>query len=92
MTKGKQSRKYWMVCKDTLVGWTLLRGFFSDREQAEKKLRWLRQWHPKAFLVSALMVKCESESREAPLPSRIKGAQPVVAHQLMTGPEQSELV
>ena len=69
--KKSETRTYWMVCQARGDGQWILHGFWHDSlEIGQQKLRWLRQWHPQAFLVCAEMTQCNSESPLPPLPIR----------------------
>lgn len=70
-TRKNETRTYWMICINGPYGeWCALRWIYADRQQAEKSLRWRRQWYPEAFLVQATMTQRESQNRDRPLPVR----------------------
>jgi len=71
LARNKVTRTFWLVCEVVGGGdWISHGAFWNTREEGEQKLRWLRQWHPEAFLVSAVMTQRDSEDTRPPLPSR----------------------
>lgn len=75
--KQREMRTYWMVCEARLDGQWCHRGWLLEtQEEGYRKLRWLRRWHPNAFLVSMLMTQCDSESPQPSLPTQPPEPQP----------------
>ena len=72
-----QKRTYWLVCGQRADGMWFLHGAFRETQaEAERRLRWLRQWHPDAFLVQTTMWRCPERSNEPPLPVRTSRPEP----------------
>ncbi len=66
-----ETRRYWMVCEAREDGKWNHHGFFREtQEEGERRLRWLRQWYPNAFLVEMLLTRCEETNVQPPLPLR----------------------
>ena len=81
--KQCQTRTYWAVAEERADGYWFHHGFPQEtQELGYKKLRWLRRWHPNAFLVSMVMTQCDSESAEPSLPIRYAEPQPAGKPQL----------
>ncbi|CBK43889.1 protein of unknown function [Nitrospira defluvii] len=67
-----------MVCDSRANGkWIHLGHFLASRKEGERKLRWLRQWHPTAFLMEADAKKCLVMD-DNPLPVRSPKESPAV--------------
>jgi hypothetical protein len=66
-----QTLTCWMVCKVGRNGqWVHHSHFMDSEEEGQRKLRWLRQWHPNAFLVKMAMVTVRDNFHAPPLPQR----------------------
>lgn len=72
-----ETRTYWMVCEERAHGKWCHHGFFREtQEEGERRLRWLRQWHPKAFLVEMALTRCADNHGQPLLPERTSKPQP----------------
>lgn len=81
--KKSETRTYWMVCEERADGQWFHHGFFREtQEEGYRRLRWLRRWHPNAFLVSMVMTQCDGESLKPSLPTRSSKPQPTGRAQL----------
>jgi hypothetical protein len=70
-----QTLTCWMVCdlsRSTRHAdqWFHRSHFIYSEEEGQRKLRWLRQWHPHAFLVKSAMATVEDNFHAPPLPQR----------------------
>lgn len=80
-----QSKTYWIVCEatpdyrsgdPTKEKWIERSGLACTcEEEGQRKLRWLRQWHPKAFLAKAIVTPVPDKF-EHPLPLRGQSVMP----------------
>lgn len=71
-------RTLWLVCDSGANGqWIHLGHLLASREGGERKLRWLRQWHPTAFLVEVDAKRCLVRD-DNPLPTRTPQESPTV--------------
>jgi|CXWL01.1.fsa_nt_gi hypothetical protein len=78
-----ETRTCWVVCDALANGqWFNRSGFLETQEAGERKLRWLRRWHPGAFLVSMVMTPCDSESLNPSLPIQSPQSAPTRRPQL----------
>lgn len=67
-----QRRTYWGVCciREHDGKWIPRSWTYDSEEEGQRKLRWLRQWHPKAFLVEMEMTTVRDNFSVPPLPQR----------------------
>ena len=64
-----QTRTCWVVCEERGDGLWFQRGFPQETQaQGYKKLRWLRRWHPNAFLSTIVMTQCD-DNHEPSVPA-----------------------
>jgi hypothetical protein len=83
--KASETRTRWVVCDAHEGGKWVEHGFWQEtEEEGYRKLRWLRRWHPQAFLVSMVMTPCDGEATKTPMnwDPESPGAQPAGRPQL----------